>query len=52
MYALQQNNNISFMACLEVKKWKGSSSITLFGSFLKNEGEGFGGFQLPLTPHF
>ena len=24
MYALQQNNNISFMACLEVKKWRGS----------------------------
>ena len=33
----------TLMIYLEVKKWRGSSSITLFGSFLRNEGERFGG---------
>ena len=47
------------MACLEVKKREGeysrgreNNSITLFGNFLRNEGEGFGGVSTTSNPSF
>ena len=46
------------MACLEVKKRRGSSRgresnlITLFGNFLRNGEEGFGGVPTTSNPSF
>ena len=49
----------TFMACLEVKKKEGeqsrgrkSNSITLFGSFLRKEGEEFGEVSTTSDPSF
>ena len=46
------NNVVAMMRRMNYLVWKESNSITLFGSFLRNEREGFGRVSTTSNPSF